>query len=354
MQFGRHEDKEYVWVYGNDIQYGQYCVNSSTATAASFRQNAHFDRWLAWFKEADRLRAPLSYEQHLSALHFREAELARREREKQERAAAERRAVQELKALRASTANAQLCLLGQDMLMYILKCTNDIPSILQIACACKELRKIAGSLHWGLARPRMDLLTDIVFQELASHQSEIKGGWVQRREPLADKNIIGNGGNGPHPPPWWRNFQILSSLALVDGQFTQLAVVRGTAENFRKLMKRSWICKHTFLEDKHAALKHLRKIRRLGPEIAVMVTHLRLTGRLVRQTDHPGSNDPLLDMVEEMRALRKLIRMHMNNMEDLNEEHNLHLKMPPYKYDLQKGEDALMLFLEDPLKRGQR
>ena len=351
MKFGRHEDKQYIWVYQN-TDYGTWC-SSNSATAASFERNPNFDRWLAWYKHAEALRAPFDDQWKADKLAFCVAELAKRRREALERAAAQRRAVEELNALRASTARAEhLCeMMPKELLMLTLELTEDIPSILGIACVCKELRKTAGRLHEGTSRPRLKVLAKIIFPQLAAHQSEIKGGWIPRAKPLADTNIIGNGGHVPHPAPWWRDFQKLSSIALVDGQYTRLSVVRDTTENFDKLMYRSWCCKRKFLKEKDAALETLGKLRRTHDQTREMITFLRFNGRLTNDTDHPASNKEFYDHITKMRKLKKALVSRMKNMAELNEEHNLCLKLPSHKYDSEKGEKALLHFLEPPGKR---
>ena len=347
MGFGKHEGETYAWILKFDRNYARWMhreyVRCHGATVGD-----EFAKAAAWFGNAlEKMdRVPASRRAACVAAAEAAAEAARRAaRERElERAAAARA----LHALRTSSAKGQLATMPPDVLLHILA-QSALCEALRLPCVCRDLLRSLGPLE--ASTPRMRLVIDHVFARLRDTVGTIPGGWKPVATPLSDDRAIGNGGFAPNvdvkDAAWhaWHNFKCLASKTLIDVRYTTLGVVRGKPDEFQALAMRTAAQRDAFLALRSSALLALRALRVAKDDAQRKVQLCGLTGRFSNRQNNPGSIGQVVDVLKQMQMQYGILAGQVAEMQRLNAEHALCLRIPTMGYTSEKGEKELERFL---------
>ena len=341
LGFGKYGDQNYRWLIDHDLKYAQWVVMEN-AQMPRFDHDP-FAKAAKWLGEA----FPLMQHPDAAFQVSFEAAMAlgkQKAQEEESKRVADERA---LKALRKSTANGQLALLPPELLLHILKArqgghqfvtTNPILNLPQV---CQELRRMLGPLEASSAR--MTLMIANTFALMDPIKSKIVGGTSPNLK-LYRKDACHIGGGVPDDIQYqrlWRQMKVLASKTLIDLEYTQLVVVRGSPADYQALAVRSVAQKDALLKLRVQALSAYRRMKKARFDCNDFLRVAYYTG--INQSDDGAA---FLDIIKKER---QSVVNHLKKMEKLNKEHSLRLNIPGM-FKTEAGERKLVRFL-NPLIR---
>ena len=340
LGFGKYGDRNYRWLIDNDLQYAQWVVLEN-AQMPRFDHDP-YAKAAKWLAEAFPL---MRYPDTNFQVSFEAAMTVRKQKaqEEESKRMADKRA---LKALRKSTANGQLALLPPELLMHILKAwqgghyfvvTNPILNLPQV---CQELRRMLGPLTASSAR--MTLMITGTFDLLDPIKSKIVGGTSPTLK-LYRKDACHIGRGVPDDLQYqrlWRHMKVLASKTLIDLQYTQLGVVRGSPADYQALAVRSVALCPAFLKLRDSALSAYRRMKKARFDCNDFLRVAYYTGAF------SDDGAAFLDIIKKER---QTVVNHLKQMEKMNKEHSLRLQIPGM-FKTEAGERKLEHFL-NPLIR---
>lgn len=340
LGFGKYGDRNYRWLIDHDLGYAQWVVMENAQTPRF--DHDPFAMAAKWLAEA----FPLMQHPDAAFQVSFEAAMALRKQRAHEEECERMRAKRALKELRKSTANGQLALLPPELLMHILKArqgghpfvvTNPILNLPQV---CQELRRMLGPLEASSAR--MTLMIADTFALIDPIKSKIVGGTSPNLK-LYRKDACHIGRGVPDDIQYlrlWRHMKVLASKTLIDLEYTQLGVVRGSPADYQALAVRSVAQKDALLKLREQALGAFRRMKKARFDCNDFLRVAYYTGA----TSNDGA--AFLDIIKKER---QSVINDLKQMEKLNKEHSLRLSIPGM-FKTEAGERKLLNFL-NPLTR---
>lgn len=257
-----------------------------------------------------------------------------------------------LTELRYSTANGQITMLPQELLMGIIKahaliCDElvlGVSPILTLPQVCRELRQLLGPLTVSCAR--MALLITGTFALLRPIKSEIVGGTIPvARRRLSDTCQTGAGvPKNSRAQYLWRHMRILASKTLIDLEHTEVGAIRGLdPADYQAFAVRSVAQKSAFNELRSSAHRAYKSMYEANSCLRRMLGRGFYKGTY----DDPcrvGATKSAKELMDIVIKARKTISDDLKAMQAMNRSHALRLKIPPM-FEHEAGEKRLLIFL---------
>lgn len=253
-----------------------------------------------------------------------------------------------LQELRKSTANGQITMLPQELLMGIVKTpaliVDELSPILTLPQVCRELRQLLGKLTVSCAR--MTLLITGTFALLRPIKSQIVGGAI----PNARSRRSDTCQTGPGLPKnskshhLWRHMRILASKTLIDLERTEVGAIRDLdAADYQAFAVRSMAQKAAFNDLRSSAHRAYCSMHRTTNCLQRMLSH----GFYKGMYDDPARRGATVcanELMDTVIKARKTISDNLKAMEAMNRSHSLRLNIPPM-FENETGEKRLLSFL---------